>query len=433
MIESERAVLGACMADPQGYWRIADLLTAEDFSDPSLARLFAVIRDHAMAGKACDAVSLMDADPEYADPRSVNSPLAIAASDGWRTANVRRYADQIAAAAVGRRVALAGQRIAHLGGPDPYGEAHRILGACAPRSVSAAKRVREFGRDSFAQLTERFERNEELTGLPTSLPGLDALTAGLQAGDLIIVAARPSVGKTALAAQMTTHAAKLKHPSLLVSLEMSGVQVTDRVISHLGQIDGMALRQPKRLEESDWPRVSAAMKALHTMPLWIDESSALTVESLCARVRQLHATEKLELVAIDYLTQMTPPKANTTADALQMITRQLKGLAKDLRVPVLLLSQLNRDGAGRPELKHLRDSGAIEQDADMVLFLHRPNPEHKSALELIVAKQRNGDTGTLHLYADYRHMAFTETDAPPPQAEESTRFGRRRYGNGVPA
>jgi replicative DNA helicase len=423
MIDAERAVLGACLLDPQAYWRIADVVTAEDFTPGEGRNLFAAVVALIRDGSASDAVTVGELHPDLG-----NLALTVANSDGWRTGNVRAYAEIIAARSMTRRVKAAGQRIAQVSDADAYGEAQRILAACAPRNTSAMRPIWEFMRESVQAMQVRANAGGELTGLATSIAGLDALTSGWQRTDLIILAARPSVGKTAMAGQVAVHAATAGHPVLFFSMEMSGVQLSDRVQSHLAHVDSMGMRDPVRLDDADWTRLFGVVGAIESMPLLIDDSSSLTVEAICARARQANAAQRLGLIVIDYLTQMMPPKAQSTNDAWQIVTRQLKALAKDLAVPIILLSQLNRQGEHRPTLSALRDSGAIEQDADLVVFLHRPNASRPAHIELILAKQRNGPTGSVWLDADMAHMRFTESEDGEPVDTHPSRqrgFGRR--------
>lgn len=420
----ESSVLGACLCSADAYWRVADLLTPGDFAGPGYGKLYALITQLARDESPFDAVTVGDL-----QPRLASMAMDLATAEGWRTANVRAYAEIVAAGAVARRVKLAGQQIARLDGPDILGQAQQIMGACLPRHMGSVKHIREYIRASVMELQRRVDAKGEMTGIPTSLQGLDEMTCGWQNGDLIVIAARPSVGKTAFTIQTLTNACRHSKHALFFSLEMTGVKIADRVQAHVAQVNAAGMKRPELFDNADFGALFNAAAEIAELPLHIDETPALTVEALCARARQLHATQHVDLIAIDYLTQMTPPtgKNLSTADALQIITRALKSLAKELNVPVILLSQLNRDGEGhRPGLKALRDSGAIEQDADVVIFLHRPDPENKEHVVLIVEKQRDGETGDIHLHANMRHQRFTETDAPAEARGAPT--GMRGYG-----
>jgi replicative DNA helicase len=399
-------VLGACLCDPQCYWKIADLLTADDFNVQEHAGLFEMIADRARGGKAFDAVTIFEANEHIG-----NLAIDLAGAEGWRTSNVRAYAEIVSAAAVARRVKRAGMQIAKLDNEGILGAAQQLIGACAPQQTGSVKHIKEFLRQSIADMQRKVDEPDALIGIPTGIPELDELTCGWQAGDLIIIAARPSVGKTALAVQCAIAAAKAGNPTFFASLEMSGVQLSDRVQAHMAHVHASGLRNPKLLDESDFVRLFDAAATIMELPLYIDETSGITVDSFCARARQMNAVKKLGLIVVDYLTQFKPPKANSTADAIQEITRTLKALAKELKTPLILLSQLNRDGEGRrPTMATLRDSGAIEQDADIIIFLHRPDPENRDHVQLIVEKQRNGEVRDFDMHADMAHMKFTVAD-----------------------
>jgi len=405
--DAEGAVLGGCLIAPDAYWQVADLISADDFSSPENGAIWTALADMARKGTVPDAVTFGENCPQYA----MAAVELASATPGAH--NIRAYAEIVQRNAVTRRVRASASRIAKLSGDDVLGEAQRIIGACAPRAASAVKHAKEYLTVSVELMAQRCAATEILTGVPTSLDWLDETTSGWQRGDLIIVAARPSVGKTALAVQAAIHAAQHGHPTLFLSLEMAGHQLTDRMIAHLARVDMQAIRQPKTVAEDEWPRIGRAGEEIAAMPLLIDDTSAIPVDGIAARIRQADAAHRLGLVVIDYLTQIKPPKANSTNDAVQEITRTLKATAKDVRVPILLLSQLNRDGDKEPTLTSLRDSGAIEQDADVVVLLHRPDANDRGLIKCNVAKQRNGPTGDCFLRFDGAHQQFAVTQERP--------------------
>lgn len=410
----EIAVLGCCMAEPKAYWQIAGSLTPDDFTNGARADLFHEIGRRAKAGHLFDAVTIGSDRPEL-NGLAMDAMLA----EGWRVSNVVGYADRVAANSLLRRLRQAGARIANLDDEDPYGQAQRILAACAPRNQGTLRHIRDFTREAVADLQARYESTEALTGLPTGIDELDEATGGLQAPDLIVVAARPSVGKTALLLQVTRAVAKKGRALAIFSLEMSGKQLTDRLTSAEGVIDGTLLRRPKAMDESDWSRWARGCETVSGMPIYIDETPGVSVEAICARTRQLKAQldetdTPLGAVAIDYLQLIKKGKAENVTTAIGDITASLKALAKELNIVVILLSQLNREAEGKePNMSHLRDSGSIEQDADVILFLWRPNSKFWTFLELIIGKQRNGVTLKLALQADYKYMTFHVTDKIP--------------------
>lgn len=408
--DAERAVLACVLADGASYWQVADLVAEDDFQQADLRSIWRIAVAQAKAGEPTDAVTLGEIRPALAEVA-----LSIQANTVASLRNVRAYAGLLGQRGLERKIRQVGQRIAQLSGEDVLGEAQRLLATCVPRGGSAVGTLGEFADQSMAEILSKAESDAEMVGVPTGYEDLDQLTGGWQKTDLIIVAARPSVGKTAFALQSSLHAACQNRPTMFISLEMSGKQLTDRALAHLGGINSLHIRTPKQMEEWEWPALTAAKAKADTLPFRIDESPNATVDAIAARVRQVNAEHRLELVVIDYLTYIRPPKANTVADAIQEITRALKGLAKELQIPVVLLSQLNREGEGAPALKHLRDSGAIEQDADVVLFLHRPDQGDRDLIKVTVGKQRNGPLGEFCLRADMARMRFHATDDMPRQ------------------
>ena len=424
ILDAESAVLGAMMISPDAFWRIADTLTADDFSSGIHRRLFGCVSAMIRNGDAADAVTVGELHPDLFD-----DAVSIA-SAAFSTANVVGYAEAVARAAMERRVVAAGKRIASLSGAEAYADALRILESCAPRVARKAVTLRDAMRGWFQKASDSASaaNDTELTGLPTSIAWLDEQTGGWQPGDLVILAARPSVGKTAFGLQTALHAGLAGHASLFFSAEMSSIQVADRAVSQLGRVSTQALRRPKTMTDEDWSAASLGVSRGNSLPVWIDDSNGITAIDIAARARQVNAERRLSLIVVDYLQLLRHPKSENRNIAIGETTGALKALAKQLQVPVLLLSQLNREAAStRPQMQHIRDSGNIEQDADVVMFLHRPDESQKEKLELILSKQRNGSTGEMWLDADYAHMTFTAGDAP--FRDEAT---AQRRGFGAP-
>lgn len=418
MINAEEAILGVCLADSQCFWHIADLLTEKDFGHRQRGRLYAIMVERARKNEPFDPVTIADDYPELGD-----MAITLAQDEGWRRANVRAYAQRVIDNSIARRVKQAGSQIAQLEGEDVLGQAQQLLGACLPRHAGQVKHIREFVQGSIVELQRRVDSTEPLTGIATSIPDLDRATGGYQQGDLVIIGARPSVGKTAFVIQTLINASRNGKNCLFFSLEMTGQKVSNRILAHVAQVNASGMTQPKLFDQADWGALFKASTEIQELPLHIDETPALTIEALCARVRQQHAIKKLDMIAIDYLTQMTPPRAGTAADAWQIVTRALKSLAKELNIVVILLSQLNREGEGvKPHMGTLRDSGAIEQDADIIIFLH-PHGEH---VLLIIGKQREGERIDIPLIANRRHQRFTQDDFPMPSKTKEKK-GMSRY------
>lgn len=411
----ERQVLGACLLDGKSYWRIADMLAPEDFADRPCRVLYGVMADLGRKGVDLDAVTIGEHRPDLA-------LLAVElANDAFTTANLQQHAELLRNRSEARAWNAIRQRVAKADTPE---DAMALLATCRSRDAQAVKPAKEYLRATVAQLTDRANRSGELVGLASGLPSLDLLTCGWQPGNLIVLGARPSVGKTAIALQFAAHASiNQRTPTLVFSAEQSGVELTDRLMSHVGQIPGGAIRSA-RLEDHHWPRVTQSVSTISEAPLWIDDSSDLSLDRIAARARQLDAQHRLGLIVIDYLGLLHLPRADRHDLSIGAMTRGLKALSKAIKVPIMLLCQLNREGVGRPTKKDLRDSGSIEQDADVILFLYRRDENNRAHTTLILDKQRNGPCGDIELHSDMSLMRFDEWVGDVP-VEES---GRRQRG-----
>lgn len=293
--------------------------------------------------------------------------------------------------------------------------------------------VGSLARKAQKQLEELSGSTEGMTGIPSGFPDLDKLTSGWQKSNLIIVAARPGMGKTSFTLALARNAAMdYKKPVALFSLEMNNLELVNRLISMEAEIEGSKLRNAK-LEEYEWTQLNYAIDKLSDAPLFIDDTPSLNVFELRAKCRRLHQNHGISMVIIDYLQLMTiggTDKRTNREQEISSISRALKGLAKELNIPVIALSQLNRlaetnTGNKRPQLSHLRESGAIEQDADMVLFIYRPeyyelddpNEVVRGKTELIIAKHRNGKTDSINVLFKDKFAKFV------PFVEEQSMFG----------
>lgn len=402
----EQAVIGAMMLDESGYWRIADALTSADFVDSRNAEIFDAIAELCHKGKPVDPVTMGDVLPQHAQYL-----CDVCAS--CTTANIRHYADEVRALAESRRVKVAGQRIVATN--CTFAEAQRLLADVAPRNTNAAKPIKAYMADALALMQKRCDDGDTVTGLPTGIEGLDAITAGLQPGTLTILAARPSMGKTALALQIAVRTALRKKRVAVFELEMTGVQLSERAVSLISSVPFAKIKSPGLLDEADWPKITEAYRKLEVSSLIVDESGTQTIETICAKVRQLHMQEPLSLVIIDHLGLLDLPGKGNTVNETGQVTKALKALAKDLEIPVICLVQLNRNLEQRadkhPVLSDLRESGRIEEDADLVLMLYRddyynPNSPAKGCAELLVRKNREGETGVIGLLAKLNVMRF---------------------------
>ncbi|HNH24231.1 MAG TPA: replicative DNA helicase, partial [Accumulibacter sp.] len=335
-------------------------------------------------------------------------------------ANIRRYAEIVRERAILRQLVTAGDEIAD-SALNPRGRDPKTLLDEAEAKVFAIAEGGFRHQTGFVHinplLTQVVERIQELhdrdnpsdiTGVPTGYHDLDAKTSGLQGGDLLIIAGRPSMGKTSFALNIAEHVAiEVGLPVAVFSMEMGGTQLAMRMLSSVGRLDAHRVRTG-RLNDDEWSRLSFALGKLHEAPVYIDETAALNPIDLRARARRLHRQcGQLGLIVIDYLQLMTATsQGENRATEISEISRSLKGLAKELNVPLMALSQLNRSLEQRPNkrpvMSDLRESGAIEQDADVIMFIYRdevynPDTPDKGIAEIIIGKQRNGPIGTTRL------------------------------------
>ena len=437
-VEAEQSVLGGLLLDNSAFDRIGDVITEADFYRSDHRRIFRHIMKLLERGRPADVVTV-DESIKGSEDRDETGGLAYLGALAQSTPsahNIRRYAEIVRERAVMRRLVQVGTEIADTA-LNPMG---REVGQLLDEAESKVLQIAEAGsrgREGFVQiqplLTQVMERIDTLyhqdnpsdvTGVPTGYRDLDERTSGMQEGDLIIVAGRPSMGKTAFALNIAEHVAvDNRLPVAVFSMEMSGTQLAMRLLGSVGRLDQHKMRTG-RLTDDDWNKLTNAVGKLHDAPMHIDETPALNSLEVRARARRLHRQYgKLGLVVIDYLQLMQGSGSSTENRATEIseISRSMKALAKELRVPVVALSQLNRSLEQRPNkrpiMSDLRESGAIEQDADLILFIYRDevyNPEtaDKGKAEIIIAKQRNGPIGTIDLtflgqYTRFENYAHT--------------------------
>ena len=417
-IEAERAVLGGLMLDASGWDRVVDRIKEEDFYRRDHQLVFRAIASLIDANHPCDVVTVSEWLDGHGDAK-VEGGLAYIGELAESTpsaANVAAYAEIVRERAVLREMIATGSAIADRayrteGRPvtELVEEAEQLVYAIGDRRRSAGgpEPIRDVLVGVFERIDELHQLESDITGVPTGFIDLDRRTAGLQRGDLVVVAGRPSMGKTALALNIVESAAiRTKLGAIVFSMEMSSEQLTMRFLSALGGIDSHKIRTGK-LEDADWPRLTSAMTMLNESRIFLDDSGDLTPTELRARCRRLKREHDIGLVVVDYLQLMhVPGTSENRATEISEISRSLKALARELKVPVVALSQLNRGlearSEKRPMLSDLRESGAIEQDADVILFIYRDevyNEEStdKGKAEIIIGKQRNGPTGTVTL------------------------------------
>ncbi len=453
-LEAEQAVLGGLLLDNSTWDQVADRLDDADFYRNDHRLLFRAIRRQAEVNKPFDLLTLAEwlEDNNQLEEAGGFVYLGVLARDTPSAANVRAYADIIRERAIRRELIHTATEIAD-SAYDPRGrdsqnlldEAEKRVFAIAERGSRARQGFANI-KDLLASTVERidnlFLRDNPVTGVPTGWPDFDEKTAGLQRGDLIVIAGRPSMGKTSLAMNIVEYVAiQVQCPVAVFSMEMPGESLIMRLVSSLGRIDQHRVRTG-RLEEADWPRLTSAVTMLSAARLFIDDSSSLSPNELRARARRLYRQEgELGLIVVDYLQLMQVPGTNENrATEVSEISRALKALARELSVPVLALSQLNRTleqrGDKRPIMSDLRESGAIEQDADLICFIYRdevynPDSPDKGKAEIIIGKQRNGPIGMVPLTFLGQYTRF-ESYAPEfhsaGSSHESSNHGAPRSG-----
>jgi replicative DNA helicase len=420
--EAEQSVLGALLLDNSAWERMADLVTDGDFYAYQHRLIFAAVGTLINASKPADVITVFDqlrslgkaeeaGGIEYLNKLAQYVPSA---------ANVRRYAEIVREKSILRKLITASDEIA-TNAFNPQGkEVPKLLDDAEQKIFQIAEDGSRMNQGFVGMeklVVELLDRVEEMsanpndiTGVPSGFYDFDRMTSGMQAGDLIVLAARPSMGKTSLAINIAEHVALNEGlPVAVFSMEMGAAQLAVRVVGSIGRIDQSRLRTGK-LQDEEWPRLTEAIEKLRNVSLHIDESPGLTPSELRARARRLaRAQGKLGLIVVDYLQLMSGSSGGSDenrATELGEISRGLKMLAKELQCPVIALSQLNRSVETRtdkrPMMSDLRESGAIEQDADVIMFIYRDDYYNKDSkepgvAEVIIAKQRNGPTGTLKL------------------------------------
>ena len=427
-IEAEQSVLGGLLLDNAAWERVGDMVVEEDFYRRDHRLIFAAIRGLADSSQPFDAVTAagwLDAQGALADAGGLVY-LGELARGTPSAANITAYADIVRERAILRAMIRVGTDIAN----DAFQPEGRrpidLLDRAEQRVFEIAERGERAQagfapiRDVLVQVMDRidtlFQRGDPITGVATGFDDLDLKTSGLQPGDLIIVAGRPSMGKTSFAGNLIEQAAiKGKLTVAMFSMEMPAEQLTMRMLSSLGRIDQHKVRTG-RLEDADWPRLTSALTILNETQIFVDDTPALTPTELRARCRRLKREHGLGLVVVDYLQLMhIPGTRENRATEISEISRTLKALAKELSVPIVAVSQLNRSlesrNDKRPIMSDLRESGAIEQDSDLILFIYRDevyneDTEHKGKAEIIIAKQRNGPIGKVILTFLGQHTRF---------------------------
>ena len=424
-IEAEQAVLGGLMIDNEAWSNVVERLNSDDFYRRDHASIFRALEMLANDSKPFDVVTLGDWLGERGQLQDVGGMayLGELAENTPSAANIAAYADIVRQRSILRGLISAGTQIVESAfrtegrNPDELLDlAESLVFEIAERESKGRRGfrpIKELLVDALERIDLLFQRDNPITGVATGFYELDNMTSGLQKSDLVIIAGRPSMGKTAFAINIAQHAAiKEELPVAVFSMEMPSEQLAMRMMSSLGRIDQHKVRTG-RLSDDDWPRLTHSVGILSEAKMFIDDTPALTPSDLRARCRRLAREHGIGLVVIDYLQLMqVPGTKENRATEISEISRSLKALAKELSCPVIALSQLNRSLESRqdkrPVMSDLRESGAIEQDADVIMFIYRDevyneDSADKGIAEIIIGKQRNGPIGSrkLRFFGEY--------------------------------
>jgi len=424
-IEAEQSVLGGLLLDNEALDKIADILHEDDFYRYDHKLIYQHISRLIQLARPADIVTVAESLESNAELTSIGglAYLDALAKNTPTAANIRRYAEIVRERSIMRKLVTVGSEIAESAFVPQGRDAQQLLDEAEAKIFKIAEAdgnatqgfidIKELLGPVVNRIEELYQREDQshVTGIATGFDDLDERTSGLQPGDLIIVAGRPSMGKTAFSLNIAEHIAlEIKKPVAVFSMEMAAIQLATRMVGSVGRLDQHKMRNGK-LDEEDWPRLTMALGKLNEAPLYIDEGAGLNAFELRARARRLQKSckQNLGLIVVDYLQLMSANGGRASenrATEISEISRSLKSLAKELNVPVIALSQLNRSVEQRPDkrpvMSDLRESGAIEQDADLILFIYRdevynPDSEDKGTAEIIIGKQRNGPIGRVRL------------------------------------
>jgi replicative DNA helicase len=420
-IQAEQSVLGGLLIDEEAWEKISDKITDKDFYDRKHRLIFQSIEDLFRKDSPCDLITLKENLEQRSELENIGgfNYIATIANDTPTASNIQAYADIVRDRSILRQLMQAGiditDSIFQVKGFDS-----KALLEQAEQKVFRISQQQSKGQKGFQtaksalpgiveKINDMYNSDNSITGISTGFNDIDRKTAGLQASDLVIIAGRPSMGKTTLAMNIAENIAiDDKKAVVIFSMEMSAESLYMRMLSSLGRINQHSIRTGK-LSDDDWPRLTSAITMLQDAPIFIDDAPSLTPVDLKSRVKRVVREHKIDLglIVVDYIQLMeSGVKADNRTGQVTAISRGLKALAKEMDVPVIALSQLNRNLENRPNkrpvMADLRESGSIEQDADMVIFIYRDEVynEHsndKGKAEIIFAKHRNGETGTVNL------------------------------------
>ncbi len=428
-VEAEEAVLGSLLIDPEALFRVSPFLKPDDFYIRKNGWIYETILTLQERREPIDFVTLCDELERQGRLEEIGGAAYVThlINAVPSAIHVEAYGHIVEQDAIRRRLINAASRIAQLAYQEDQDidqtvdRAEQALFSISERRITRdLAPVQEVIRSYYDRIEYLYDHQDEALGVPTGFVDLDRLLGGLQRSDLILLAARPSVGKTSLGISIARHAADLGQRVAIFSLEMSSEQVVQRMVSAETGIDAQRLRLGD-LREREWPLFVQATGRLSDLPLYIDDTPSISVLQMRTKARRLHAEHGIDLILVDYLQLMTAGDrwSESRVQEVSYISRSLKGLARELDVPLVAISQLSRAveqrSDKRPILADLRASGSLEQDADIVMFIYRdelynPETEQQNIAEVIVAKHRNGPTGTIQLFFRDRLAQFLDAE-----------------------
>ncbi len=442
-IESEMALLGSIMLRPESINEVLEMINGDSFYSDRHKKIYETMLELFSKSTPIDLISVSSRlkEKKILDQVGGKSYLSEIVESVPSSANIVHYAEIVLKKCTTRNLINASEEIGALG----YNEAHDLdylLDEAEKRIFKVTNKNHKKSfielKDTLGEAWERLDKlhksKDELRGVPTGFKSLDAKLAGFQKSDLIILAARPSMGKTSLALDIARSVAvNHKIPTLIFSLEMSAQQLIDRMLAAQAQVDAWKLRTGKLTNNDDFDRIRDSLEVLSNAPIFVDDRPGNNAVSMRSTARRLKSEKNLGLIIVDYLQLMMPTNTKNSDNMVQQVTeisRSLKGLARELDVPVIALSQLSRaveQRGGKPRLSDLRDSGSIEQDADVVMFIHRDdkyneNSDKPNIAEIMIEKHRNGPTGRVELYFDANKSTFIEIDSTQHGHGQSTDF-----------
>ncbi len=449
--ELEEAVLGALMLEKDAFSIVSDILNTESFYESTHQAIFGAIHNLAMQQKPVDVLTVVEELKRRGELEAVGGAVYVAelTDKVASAAHIEYHARIIAQKYLARQLITFSSDVVNqafdemIDVDDLMQETESKLFEISQRNVKKdVIQINPVIKEALANIEIAANQEDGLSGLQSGFKKLDEITSGWQKSDLVIIAARPAMGKTALVLSMARNiAVNFKNPIGVFSLEMSNVQLVNRLIVNVCQIQGEKIKSG-RLNDHEWERLDSKIKELYDAPIFVDDTPSLSIFELRTKARRLVREHDVKVIVIDYLQLMNASGMNygSREQEVSMISRSLKGLAKELDIPIIALSQLNRgvesrQGEGkRPQLSDLRESGAIEQDADIVCFIHRPEyykiteDEYGSTIglaEIIVAKHRNGPTGLVRMRFESEYALFK--DEEPQYAEFTSSMNRRPH------